>query len=66
MMEAEKMGLLLPSSHKEVQAVKNVGLRIAEKASDGFGGGFNKHMQASPFHAARPPSTGANELGCHS
>jgi hypothetical protein len=43
--KARADGTLLPRTHPAVRAVEHVGTRIAKKAEDGFGGGFNGHMK---------------------
>jgi hypothetical protein len=45
---AQAEGTLLRGNHPATLAVRRVGTRIAQKASDHYGGGFVKQMQASP------------------
>ncbi|KAL4855091.1 Mitochondrial metalloendopeptidase OMA1 [Chlorella vulgaris] len=50
--EARRNGTLLPPNHRAVQSVRRVGTRIAQAASDGFGGGFQGHMEGLEWEFA--------------
>lgn len=58
--EARHNGTLLPPHHPAVQAVKRVGTRIARVAGDGYGGGFQEHMQGLDWEFAVIRSDQAN------
>lgn len=45
LLEAKMEGALLPPYHPAVRAVERVGRRIAAVATDGFGGGFQGHLE---------------------
>ncbi|KAL4437390.1 hypothetical protein ABPG75_004529 [Micractinium tetrahymenae] len=43
--EARMQGTLLPAWHPATLAVRRVGMRVARAATDGYGGGFQRHLQ---------------------
>lgn len=43
--EARMQGTLLPAWHPATVAVKRVGMRVAQAATDGYGGGFQRHLR---------------------
>ncbi|KAF5832828.1 hypothetical protein DUNSADRAFT_11167 [Dunaliella salina] len=50
--EAAMRNTLLPSYHPYVAAVKRAGMRVAEVAADGSGGGVFEHMKVTSFGLA--------------
>ncbi|PSC68549.1 Pentatricopeptide repeat-containing mitochondrial [Micractinium conductrix] len=43
--EAKQQGALLPPRHPASQTVRRIGTRIAQAATDGYGGGYQDHLK---------------------
>lgn len=50
--EARMQGTLLSARHPATQAVRRVGVRIAQAATDGQGGGFQQHLEGLQWEFA--------------